>query len=258
MTIPLLLQSRESLVYSADPSVSPSYESVHPSVKPLSDLTCHLWCRRCGVVNFFEGVNFLPRALSALQLYLVPLRIRTSLAIHFLLHECTIVRNNQVLTERQKISDSSTPDPATNSPSPGKLPPLDDSDSAPNARPGERTNDDDDNGRNNDDDVLPDDNNNDDASAGTGADVPPAPPEHAEPLAEKDAQEMLAVLDIVKETSVAKICSKNWQMREKGLREIQDFLGESYGPSTVSREQGRNASRAMVLVLKRLLKDKVG
>ena len=71
-------------------------------------------------------------------------------------------------------------------------------------------------------------------------------------------QDMLAVLDIVKEKSVAKICSKQWQMRETGLQEIQDFLRESYGPSsTVSREQARNASRAMALVSKRMLKDKV-
>ena len=95
------------------------------------------------------------------------------------------------------------------------------------------------------------------AAAAAEEEEPAAPPEHPEALSEKDAQEMLAVLDIIDEGIVAKICSKYWQMREAGLQQIQDFLREFYGPQTVSREQGRNASRAMVLVLKRLLKDKV-
>ena len=139
-------------------------------------------------------------------------------------------------SEKQKLSDSSTPDPST-SPQPAKLPPLDEVDAA-----------------NNNNNNTNDSNNSNEVAA---ADEPAAPPEHPEALAEKDAQEMLAVLDIVDEGIVAKVCSKYWQMREAGLQEIQEFLRDSYGPSTVSREQGRNASRAMVLVLKRLLKDKV-
>ena len=136
----------------------------------------------------------------------------------------------KVPNEKQKLSDSSTPDPST-SPQPAKLPPLDDVDASNS-------------------------NNNNSANV-TAMEEPAARPEHPEALSEKDAQEMLAVLDVIDEGVVAKVCSKYWQMREVGIKEIQEFLRNFYGPSTVSREQGRNASRAMVLVLKRLLKDKV-
>jgi centrosomal protein CEP104 len=88
-------------------------------------------------------------------------------------------------------------------------------------------------------------------------DAPVDVPTQPEPLAERDVQEMLVVLDIFEETLVAKVCSRSWQLREKGLQEMLEFLRTSYGPACVSREQGRNATRAMVLVLKRLFKDKV-
>ena len=74
---------------------------------------------------------------------------------------------DRVNTEKQKFSDSSTPEPTT-SPIPGKLPPLDEPDN--------------DNSNNNNNDI------NDDNNEASADDVPPAPPEDAEALTEKDAQ----------------------------------------------------------------------